>query len=213
MIESPDTNLVSDTISILREKRTKLAAKVAKTAAALDAAQTELDETETAIRVLVKMGLAADEDIETPANANVTHGQEQILSVLSDAPERGLSPRAVLLALRAQGVALSADYVRTALWRLAKRGAIATANSNYWRLPGATSLGNEEAPIQKTPGAETPGVSFEDGRVAELEDPQKSEQRPFRKGENVGSSPTPPAPIANVQANQSWDLDDDDVPF
>lgn len=33
------------------------------------------------------------------------------------------------------------------------------------------------------------------GRVAELEEPASSEQHPFRKGENVGSSPTPPSPF------------------
>lgn len=204
--------LVTDTITILREKRAKLAAKVAKTAAALDAAQSELDETETAIRVLVKMGLAPDEDAEASSNLGVTHGQELILSVLSDVPEEGMSPRAVLLALKARGNALSADYVRTALWRLARRNAIATANSLYWRLPSAGSQQTEKPESNKTPDVVTPGVSIVDGRVAELEGPEKTEQRPFRKGENVGSSPTPPALPVNDQAERSWDFDDD-VPF
>ena len=202
---------MTDTISILREKRAKLAAKVAKTAAALDAAQSELDETETAIRVLVKMGLAPDEDTDATANVGVTHGQELILSVLSDMPEQGMSPRAVLLALKAKGNALSADYVRTALWRLAKRNAIATANSMYWRLPSAGGPQTETESIE-TPDVAAPGVSIIDGRVAELEEPNKSEQRPSATGENVGSSPTPPAPSANVQSENSWDFDDD-VPF
>lgn len=43
--------------------------------------------------------------------------------------------------------------------------------------------------------AETWEASNSNGRVAELEEPENSEQHPFRKGENVGSSPTPPAPF------------------
>lgn len=49
------------------------------------------------------------------------------------------------------------------------------------------------------------------GRVAELDGPEKTEQHPFRKGENVGSSPTPPS---SRPEPASFDSDlDDDVPF
>jgi hypothetical protein len=72
---------MSETIAILRDKRAKLSAKVAKMASALETARAELSDTETAIKVLVQMGLAPDIDSDTPAAAPVTESQEAILSV------------------------------------------------------------------------------------------------------------------------------------
>jgi hypothetical protein len=134
---------MSETIAILRDKRAKLSAKVAKMASALETARAELSDTETAIKVLVQMGLAPDIDSDTPAAAPVTESQEAILSVLSDKPHEGMSPRQVLAALDFRGTPMNADYVRTALWRLAKRGTIATANSTYWKLPLASDAATE----------------------------------------------------------------------
>lgn len=198
-------------VALLKDKRAKLAARVKKAQAALDAAKAELDETETAIRVLVRMGLATDDETPTPSGPPITEAQKLVLSALETDPDKGRSPKEVLEVLKSKGVEMNPDYVRTALWRLAKRELVSTANSVYWKVT-STGDGANPSPKNETPDAETPGVSGRSGRVAELEDPEKSEQRPFRKGENVGSSPTPPSSDSDVPDLTHWDSDDD-VPF
>ena len=71
-------------------------------------------------------------------------------------------------------------------------------DSRYWKQK------------QLSPPSASEG-SAEFGRVAELEGPEKTEQHPFRNGENVGSSPTPPSPV-QTGGGFADDLDDD-IPF
>jgi hypothetical protein len=74
-----------------------------------------------------------------------------------------------------------------------------------------TELAARKFNFKKAEAPTNGGASNEFGRVAELEVPARSEQHPFRKGENAGSSPAPLTPIVKESA---FDADlDDDVPF
>jgi hypothetical protein len=93
---------------------------------------------------------------------------------------------------------ISADYVRTTLWRLAKRGVIESNNGLYWRVSAQEAFGKTEAPGAQTPEAsEVSGLADgSQGRATHL-DPEGS----------IPSSSTPP------RFDPNWDDLDADVPF
>ena len=104
------------------------------------------------------------------------------------------------------------DTLRSQMSLYKSAGLVESTDTGKFRL---TEAGMKAADINlndKAPDVEAPGAR--NGRVAELEGPEKTEQHPFRKGENVGSSPTPPAsPPVDEGPPAGWDFDDDDVPF
>jgi hypothetical protein len=201
---------MTDAPTILRTNIDKQRLKVEKLRTALAAAELELNENETALRVLVKLGLApevecADDDL----SESMTDTQSLLLGAIPYGIANAAAPKDVYATLRAKGNhGVTADYVRTALWRLKKRGIIDGDSRHYWRTDASPATKQPEN--EAAPNAEALEADKEFGRVAELEEPASSEQHPFRKGENVGSSPTPPS-HGHFGAFDS-DLDDDD-PF
>ena len=101
------------------------------------------------------------------------------------------------------------DTLRSQMSLYKSAGLVEQIEPGKFRLTPAGLKAADVEPNNKAPGGETPGAR--NGRVAELEGPQKTEQHPFRKGENVGSSPTPPASRPEPPPHQ-WEPDDD-VPF
>lgn len=111
------------------------------------------------------------------------------------------------------GHSVTNDTLRSQMSDYKARGWIAAGGIGAFRLTDegrrAAGISIDQDDKNKAPDAPTPGAF---GRVAELEDrPKTSEQHPFRKGENVGSSPTPPSSRPEPQSDD-WDTDDD-IPF
>jgi vacuolar-type H+-ATPase subunit H len=102
------------------------------------------------------------------------------------------------------------DTLRSQMSLYKSAGLVESTDSGKFRLTEAGIKAAAIDPNNKAPDVEASGAR--NGRVAELEGPEKTEQHPFRKGENVGSSPTPPASLPDEGPPAGWDLDDD-VPF
>lgn len=107
---------------------------------------------------------------------------------------------------------VTSETLRSQMSDYKGRGWVESTGSGEFSLTddGRRAAGIEVLELEKD---KAPGVGAPEafGRVAELEGPEKTEQHPFRKGENVGSSPTPPASRPEAGA---FDADlDDDVPF
>lgn len=114
-------------------------------------------------------------------------------------------------AAEGMGLSPSNDTLRSQMSDYKRRGWVEAAGLGAFKLTDAGRLaaGIEMSTKDKASDAGTPEAF---GRVAELEDrPKTSEQRPFRKGENVGSSPTPPSSHPEPEL-PSPDFDDD-IPF
>ena len=102
------------------------------------------------------------------------------------------------------------DTLRSQMSLYKSAGLVEQIEPGKFRLTPAGLKAADIDPNNKAPGVEAPGAR--NGRVAELDGPEKTEQHPFRKGENVGSSPTPPASRPETPPSE-WGPDDDDVPF
>lgn len=196
------TALLSD----LEARLAKARAKVERGEKALESARLELADLETAHRVIKAM---ADESTALKTSnspASMSNRQRDILSLLYDGRENSQAPAQIFEGYKLIGDGdISLDTFRTTVWRMADNDFLADGNlfrvlrdnGRYWKEK------------QASPPSASEG-SAEFGRVAELEVPARSEQHPFRKGENVGSSPTPPSPVQN--GGFADDLDDD-IPF
>lgn len=194
------TTLLND----LEARAEKARSKVERCEKALEAARLELSEFETALRVVRNM---SGESPGVGVPASVSTRQRDILSVLYEGRENSQAPAQAFEGYKLIGdVGISLDTFRTTLWRMADNEFVVNGDqyrvfredSRYWKQK------------QLSPPSASEG-SAEFGRVAELDGPQKTEQRPFRNGENVGSSPTPPSPV-QTGGGFADDLDDD-IPF
>lgn len=207
-----------DHLNQLREARTKALARVSRLQTQLHAAQIEAGDLDTAIRVLERLV-----DPKPPASAGAGSQSENgkiIFGAVGVGRQNARYPKEIIACLKAEGHDLDDDLVRTQLWRMEKRSELRKDDGQYWRAVISQSReDNAGMPVdifadEKAPGAEATEALEKSGRVAELEVPARSEQHPFRKGENVGSSPTPPSSSAPTT---DWypgpdDLDDD-IPF
>jgi hypothetical protein len=184
---------MTDTGTVLREKEAKLEGRVKKARATLESLETELNEVKTALKVLVSMGLAeapaALQDDGGGADA-LNQNQAAILAVVPEGQDDALPPKALIDKLAFRGMEMNGDYVRTVLWRLAKRGAIYNANGLYWR-------NKEEAP------GLPPEASNSLGPVTGRREPSSS----IPSEGSIPSGSTPP----HTSAVEAWD--DDDIPF
>ena len=192
----------------IREALAKAEGKVKRLSAQLEGAVAERDELLTAVRVIERLFEAKSPS--STAAAQSDNGQ-LIYSYVGVGRQNAGAPKDIIDALRAAGHDLNDDLVRTQLWRMAKRNELRKGDGRYWRPQDSDAPFEDAAPNDEAPGGD-PGASEEFGRVAELEVPGRSEQHPFRKGENVGSSPTPPSPPQPKGDAWGWD-DDSDIPF
>jgi hypothetical protein len=188
---------MADAVSLLREKEAKLAGKVKRTRATLEAMETELNETAIAIRVLSSLGLSPEIE-EEQADAGMTAPQAAVLAAVPYTRELAVAPRDIFNAVRANGAHadLTSDYVRTALWRMAtKKNLIKSEDGLYWRE--AQHAENVEAPDAET------------SEASEIAGPLGGE-RGYPPSAPEGSIPSG---STHVQP-ESFDTDlDDDVPF
>jgi hypothetical protein len=121
-----------------------------------------------------------------------------ILNCVQSHGSEGVTAREIAASLTFRGRETSEPSASSTLSRMKTDGEVENRQGRWY--PRTT----------KASDTEVPEASNEFGRVAELEVPARSEQHPYRKGENVGSSPTPPS---FIQAGD-YDSDlDDDVPF
>lgn len=126
---------MADALSVLEATCKKLTSKVERLRNQLAAAETELEESQTAIRVLSRLGVSAsvEEADETKASS-----QEQVLKILPENQEQAKSPREVHHLLVASGVTtISAVNVRTILSRLRKDEdvPVQSEDGRYWLEP------------------------------------------------------------------------------
>lgn len=125
---------MTDALSVLEANVKKLASKVERLRNQLAAAETELAESETAIRVLSRLGVSAS--IEAPGEEAKASSQGQVLKVMPTTSAEAKTPRDVHQLLVASGVTnISAENVRTILSRLRKEEVIQVSDGRYWRTP------------------------------------------------------------------------------
>lgn len=121
---------MNDAVSLLEASCKKLTAKVEKLRAQLAAAETELAENQTAIRVLSRLPSAASGNGH--AEEGKASSQDLVLNILPRTEEEANTPMEVLAALQKAGVTISADNVRTILSRLKKAETIRVSGGRYW---------------------------------------------------------------------------------
>src|SRR5206468_3807304 len=96
---------------------------------------------ETAIRVIERMNGVSDTAKITPVGENAA----MILRYMGDGQAAGISPKEVHdMIVAMEDADISADLVRTQLWRMAKRGLLKSKDGRYWRPR------NDEAPDAET---------------------------------------------------------------
>lgn len=192
----------------IRDALAKAEAKVKRLSAQMDAAVAERDELVTAARVFERLTEAVTPSSSAAAQSD--NGQ-LIYGFVGVGRENAGAPKEIIDALKAAGHDLNDDLVRTQLWRMAKRNELRKDDGRYWRPVDLAAGEVLEADKETAPNAETSRAVEELGRVAELEGREKTEQHPFRNGENAGSSPAPPSPV-QTGGGFADDLDDD-IPF
>lgn len=134
-----------------------------------------------------------------------------ILACVQTYGRDGVTARDVAASLTAGGRETSEPSVSSTLSRMKAEREVENRHGKWFaKIEGSTEFDDVLGGSSKTEEAPSNGGASQ-GRVAELEVPARSEQRPIRIGENVGSSPIPPSPIVKPSA---FDADlDDDVPF
>lgn len=136
-----------DALSLLEQDRKKLAAKVERLRTQLEAAESELSDSDAAIRVFKRLGIAVA--VEGVASDDARgNSQTHVLAKLATTEAEAKAPKEVHAELTADGFIISADNVRTILSRLSKpdasgRAAISSKDSRYWRT--ASEASPEEA--------------------------------------------------------------------
>jgi chromosome segregation ATPase len=129
-----------DHLAQLRIALEKAEAKVKRLSAQADAAQREMDELATAIRVIERLNGAS-----APANTQNDNGQ-LIYGFVGVGRANAKPPKEILDALKAAGHDLGDDLVRTQLWRMAKRSELLKGNGAYWRPAISQSVKDEGGP-------------------------------------------------------------------
>ena len=197
------TTLITEIEGRLSKARTK----VERCEKALDSARSELSDLETTHRVIKSMSGESGAAKSLSSPPSVSTRQADILLLLPEGREKSQPPAYIFEGYKLIGDAdISLDTFRTTIWRMAD-GTFPVGDDDYrvFRDGGRYWKEKQLSPPSASEGSE------EFGRVAELEGRQKTEQHPFRNGENVGSSPTPPSP---VQTGGGFaDDPDDDIPF
>jgi hypothetical protein len=190
----------------LKDKLSKAEAKVIRTRTAYETAVRERDEFHVAMKVLIKHGYIQEEGsapygvFEKATGAGTVALNEDQTLVLDSVPygeQFATPPRDVVNIIHAGGRDdLSGDYIRTTLWRLARRDILKSANGLYWR---PLTSENVEAPdAHATEASDDLGPVTGRGRVFPAKPPEGS----------IPSGSTP----SNV-ADDFDSLLDDDVPF
>lgn len=192
-----------DVAGDLKSKLSKADARVRRLESTLSNARKERDELATALRVLVKLGHieddsgAASDEIEA---ATANERQSLVLDQVPEGQQYAVAPKDVTSALHALGLTdITADYVRTTLWRFAQRELLKNADGLYWRAI--------------TP--DTENVTAPDARTSEADNFMGP-----ATGRGTGFPPTPPEgsiPSGSTPPSdyKPWHVvpDDDDIPF
>lgn len=131
--------------------------KVKRLESALAAARERRDEIAVAMKVLAKLGYIEDPEAVASTNTNRVVGMNEAQSLVYQYVGCGevgaMAPKDVTSILHSTGRDdLSADYVRTTLWRLAQRGYLKNEGGLYWR-PEPAKAENVAAPGAETPRA------------------------------------------------------------
>lgn len=124
---------MTDAIPLLESRCKKLASKVEKLRVQLETAEKDLADNQTALRVLSQLGTnSATDEAKGSSHARV-------LDALPTDGAGAMTPREVYTRLQANGVAISADNVRTILSRLKKdeEAGVRVTDGRYWREVGA----------------------------------------------------------------------------
>lgn len=199
-------------VADIEAKLAKAQAKVERCEKALESARLEASDLETTLRVLRTLfdEPPTGQKANQPTTA-VSERHRDIIECLYEGKANSQSPVQLFEAYKLVGDSgVTLDTLRTTVWRMAdpeKQTAFAVGDNVYrvFREDGRYWKQKQLSPPSASEG------STEFGRVAELEEPGSSEQHPFRNGENVGSSPTPPS---TVQTGGGFADDlDDDIPF
>ncbi len=140
---------MSDALALLEQDRKKLAAKVQRLKAQLEAAENELSDTDAALRVFKRLGIAPTV-VGAASDDNRGNSQAHVLAKLAASEAEAKAPKEVHSELTADGFNISADNVRTILSRLAKpdasgRAAVYSKDSRYWRNDDAYHNGDSRA--------------------------------------------------------------------
>lgn len=123
---------MTDALSYLEAKNKKLAKQIEQLRAKLDAAESEFNDNQTAIKVLSRIGVTTP--IEQGTDDPKKSSQDEVLRVIPVNVEKALTPREVHQALEAAGSSIKADNVRTILLRLKNAKTVfVTDAGKYWR--------------------------------------------------------------------------------
>lgn len=187
----------------IRAKFDKSAQRVKRAESAWLKAKHEHEELAVTWKTLIRHGLI--DDIDAPAqtretDADMNDDQSVVLGFVPKGQPFALSPKEVVTELHDSGRDdLSADYVRTTLWRFAKRGVLKSESGLYWWPSAASRAEDVAAPDAKTSGADNGSVGPHGGGSG------------FPSTSPEGSIPSG---STQVRRHPAWDVpDDDDVPF
>jgi hypothetical protein len=188
----------------IREKFLKSGQRVKRAESALEKAKFDHDELAVTMRTLIRHGLIEDEDStgrDVPTAADMNEAQSVVLSFVPKGESAAASPKDIISELHNAGRDdLTADYIRTTLWRFAKRGALKSDNGMYWWPPAATKAEIVAAPDAETSEADNASAGPLGG------------ERGFPPTTPEGSNPSGSTSSQYGGFNVPDDLDDD-VPF
>lgn len=184
---------MENVVAILLRERASAAERVDSCAAELRELRQRMREIDDAVALL-----NGHAPTSKPSRSGVGELKLLVLNCVRSYGREGVTAREVAASLTSSGRETSEPSASSTLSRMKADGDVENRHGKWF------------SKTVEAPDADAAGASEHFGRVAELEEPASSEQHPYRKGENVGSSPTPPAII---QAG-AYDSDlDDDVPF
>lgn len=189
--------------SAIREKFLKSEQRVRRAESALEKAKQEHEELAVTVRTLIRHGLIADEGTagrHAPEAADMNEAQSVVLSFVPKGEANAASPKEIISELHNAGREdLSGDYIRTTLWRFAKRGALKSVNGLYW-WPSVTG----QVEIVEAPDTLVSEASINTGPVT---------------GRGTGFPSTPPegsipsGSTPSIRPPWETDVDDDDDPL
>ena len=147
---------MTDPIIQLQDAQAKAAAKVKRLRGQLEAAESELSDLETAMRVLDRISGA-----KAPAATGIQSDNGALIwGFVGIGRKAAQAPKEVIEALHTAGHELGADLVRTQLWRMAKRGDLKSEDGVYWRPirsgPDAETENDGDGNVEPDPAMETP---------------------------------------------------------
>lgn len=161
---------MTDAVSILRDNHAKLALRVKKLRLQLEAAEHDLVEMDTAMRVLSRLGIAPA--VEPPdTDEGPSRASDAVFAALGIGEKNGLAPKAIEIPN------VQPDNVRTILGRLVQRGKIETRDGKYWRSEQSSAKGtNEGSEIASEPSVvrrEEPSTTSEIPILSTPNDPDR----------------------------------------